>query len=274
MNVQVAGLDLNDPGADNAAEAAPHAHPWSTLSREISMTKSIVFVEDDSVIRENYAEVLSEEGYSVRTYGDRHSALLGLHAGLPDLVILDISLGEERDAGYELCREIRKISNQVPIIFLTSHDRDVDRISGMRLGGDDYLIKDVSLDYLVVRIESILRRFETLRSEGNKSAAENTHILRRGELTIDTEKNVVTWKGQLVEMSLTQFSILQELAIRPGQTKSCSKLMSAAKIVVEPNTIAAHIKGLRKKFRMVDPDFDLLRTEYGNGYRWADYCMN
>ncbi len=232
------------------------------------MSPRILFVEDDPVIRENYADALEEEGFVVEAYADRPSALLRIKEQLPDLALLDISLGRERDAGFQLCQDIRKLSETIPVVFLTSHERDIDKISGMRLGADDYLLKDISLDYLVVRIDAMLKRIEAVSSV--KEGGEDINIMRRGDLVVDTEGAQVWWRENVIDLSLTQFNILLELVLRPGQVKSASKLMSAANIVVEANTISAHIKAIRKQFKNIDTSFECLRTEYGHGYRWVD----
>lgn len=231
------------------------------------MQARIVFVEDDPVIRENYAEVLADEGFMVETFADRGPALARIEEFLPDLVLLDISLGHERDAGFQLCQAVRKISETVPIVFLTSHEKDIDKISGMRLGADDYLLKDISLDYLVVRIDALLKRFRAVKATAH---ADDIHHVRRGDLLMNTQTTQVRWRHCLVELSLTQFKILLELVLRPGLVKTPSMLMTAANIVVEANTISAHIKGIRKQFRLVDAEFNNLKTEYGRGYRWLE----
>ena len=235
------------------------------------MKKHIAFVEDDDVIRENYAEILAEEGFDVDAFSDRQAAMERFKEWLPDLVILDIGLGEERDAGFQLCTELRRLSAKIPIIFLTSHDSEMDKISGMRLGADDYLTKDTSIDYLVVRIETLFRRVESL-TQGESISPDQppAHRLVRGDLTIDMDRCVAYWKDSQVDLTLTQWWIVQELAIKPGNVKSHSKLMSTANIVVEPNTIAAHIKTIRNRFKAIDKDFDCIKTEYGIGYRWIN----
>lgn len=231
------------------------------------MAARIMFVEDDPVIRENYADALKGEGFIVETFVDRESATTRIKQQLPDLALLDISLGADREGGFRLCQEIRKLSETTPIVFLTSHEKDIDKISGMRLGADDYLVKNISLDFLVVKIDSLLKRLEAV---GSKTVEEEKEVLRRGDLVADLDSAQVWWKDELIELSLTQFNILAELIVKPGQVKSASKLMSAANIVVETNTISAHIKSIRKQFKVIDPDFDCLRTEYGHGYRWVD----
>lgn len=230
------------------------------------MPARIMFVEDDPVLRENYADALKNEGFIVETFFDRASASARLNEQLPDLALLDIALGSDREGGFELCQDIRRISDKTPIVFLTSHEKDADKISGMRLGADDYLVKDISLDYLVVRISSLLKRLEIVGSK----VEEEREVMRRGDLVVDVEGAQLWWKDELIELSLTQFNILVELVVKPGQVKSASKLMTAANIVVETNTISAHIKSIRKQFKVIDDSFDCLRTEYGHGYRWVD----
>ncbi|HRP95696.1 MAG TPA: response regulator [Rhodocyclaceae bacterium] len=224
----------------------------------------ILLVEDDELLRENFSELLRDEGFEVEACADSATTLKRFDQPLPDLVILDITLGKETDAGFRLCSELRKRSETIPIIFFTSHSSDFDKISGMRFGVDDYLTKDVSLDYLVVRIKTLLRRIETL--SGAKAEPENE--LRRGDLTINMHSLTARWKGTPLKLSLTQLWMLHALASHPGHVKSYEQLMNAAKITVEPNTIAAHIKNIRKIFQDVDSGFSAIRTERNMGYRW------
>lgn len=228
-------------------------------------TKRIVLVEDEDGIRENYAEMLSEEGFAVRAFADRASARAQLDQELPDLVILDIGLGDEYEGGIALYREIRELSSSVPIIFLTSHDSESDRIVGMGLDVDDYITKKTSIDYLIVRIQTLFRRIDEISAPGD-----DDRRIRRGDLTLDTEARAAYWKDDRVDISLNQYLMLQELAIRPGHVKSVGKLMVVANLVVEPNTIVANIKTIRKKFRDIDPSFDRIVSVYGKGYRWVN----
>ena len=239
------------------------------------MHKRVLFVEDDDVIRENYTELLTDEGFDIDACGDRQTALARAQSQQPDLALLDISLKQERDAGFQLCADLRRLLPRLPIIFLTSHDSEMDKISGIRLGADDYLTKDVSLDYLIVRMEALLRRFQTLTGEPLPPAAaepagrpESKLVL--GSLTIDRERLTARWRGQPVELTLTQLWITQALAELPGQVKTYGQLMRAANIVVEPNTITAHVNMIRNRFKAVDADFDCIKTERSVGYRWAD----
>lgn len=228
------------------------------------MSATIGFVEDDEVIRENYSEFLEGLGYRVRAFPDRKSALDSFRDALPDVAVLDVGLGSERDGGFQLCLALRGLSETLPIIFLTSHDAETDVISGLRLGADDYLSKQSSLDLLAVRIETLLRRYESVRS----AKSDGSRDLVVGDLRIDRERSLVYWKGQQVELTLTQLWMVEALARNLRSACSHSELMRAAQIVVEPNTIAAHVKTIRQNFRAVDPDFDAIRTERSLGYRW------
>jgi two-component system OmpR family response regulator len=196
---------------------------------------------------------------------DREAAMRYFATETPDLVLLDISLGHELEAGFEICRELRKQSDTLPIVFLTSHVSDFDKISGMRLGADDYLTKDINLDYLIVRIRALLNRVNSLRNH----ATDNTpNEVTRGDLKINLDQLSITWKSQRVELSLTQFWMVHSLVSHPGHVRSHAQLMEAASITVEPNTIAAHIKSIRDGFQKIDPDFRCIQTERGIGYRW------
>ena len=234
------------------------------------MRKRVFFVEDDDVIRENYAELLADAGFEIEAFGDHHAALACAQESIPDLALLDISMNDERDAGFQLCADLRRLSLELPIIFLSCHDSEYDKISGIRLGADDYLTKDTSLDYLIVRMEALLRRVQILtrKDTGQEREAENNLV--RGSLSIEHGKLAVYWQGQKVDLTLTQFRITQELAAYPNQVKSCAKLMKAADIFVEPNTITAHIKTIRDRFKAIDPGFEFIKTERGCGYRWVE----
>lgn len=224
------------------------------------MRRHIALIEDDEVILGNYADFLASLAFEVDRYATKAAALAGLASRPPEMVLLDISLNGERDAGFDICAEIRRRAPLLPIIFLTSHDAEVDKISGLRLGADDYITKDVSLEYLAVRIEALFRRRD----------AYGTSIIRSGEESIefDPQRSLVAWRSRQLELTLTQFWILQELCRAPGRTSSPTDLMRAAKLQVAPNTIAAHVKAIRDAFLRVDPGFDRIRTERGRGYRW------
>lgn len=232
------------------------------------MSRRIAYVEDKDDVREKYATALRDEGFDVTTYASRREALDALQQSLPDLALLDVSQAGDRDAGYHLCSEIRRMSGVIPIIFLTSRQSEVDKISGFRLGADDYISKDASIEYLVVRIEALLRRLEAIRETGTGDV--EVAATQRTGLQLDEQYSVAHWRGKHIDMPLTQFWILRELSLNPGKVRSHRELMKAASLMVEPNTIAAHVKSIRRAFSTEDPAFNCIRTERGRGYRWVE----
>jgi len=227
------------------------------------MPKLIAIVEDDEAIRQNYAAALSRHGYRVQGHGDRPTALAAFALHMPDLVIIDINLGEEVEGGFELCRELRARSASLPIIFLTARDSELDAISGLRLGADDYLTKTISVQHLAARVTALLRRVTAL---ANASLSEEQ--LERGSLTVFVDRLAAAWRGQPLNLTLTEFWLIHALAKFPGHVKSRQQLMDAASVVLDDNTITSHIKRIRRKFAAVDPDFNAIETVYGMGYRW------
>ncbi|MCP5146315.1 MAG: proteobacterial dedicated sortase system response regulator [Gammaproteobacteria bacterium] len=227
------------------------------------MARTVAIVEDEAAIRENYAEVLRRRGYQVGSYSGGASALQAFRNRLPDLVILDIALGDDYDQGFTLCRELRAMSATLPIIFLTARDSDIDVVTGLRLGADDYLTKDTSMPHLLARIAALFRRIEALGSAENEGAP-----LAAGDLRIDRVRFEVTWKAQPVPLTLTEFWIVHSLARRPGHVKNREQLMDEANVVVDTATITSHVKRIRRKFRELDPEFDSIEMIYGVGYRW------
>ncbi len=229
------------------------------------MKKQIALVEDEPALRDNYAAALSRQGYQVKSYVNRSSALHAFALHLPDLAIIDIGLEDEAEGGFDLCRELRAMSAEIPIIFLTARDSELDAVSGLRLGADDFLTKDVSLPHLAARVAALFRRIDALKRPGDAA-----QLLRRGALSIDGEKMQTTWKGSAVTLSLTEFWIVHALARHPGHVKNRQQLMDAASVVLDDNTITSQIKRVRRKFMELDPAFDAIQTVYGMGYRWVE----
>jgi two-component system OmpR family response regulator len=230
------------------------------------MSYTIALVEDDDLLRANYTKALEREGYRVSSYASRPQALAAFSRQLPDLAILDVMLQGEMEGGFELCRELRRQSPTIPIIFLTARDSDLDRVSGLRLGAWDYLTKNTTtLDFLPVRISALFKIVESLSTN---QATSGDHIFLAGKLKIHLERKQVFWQDKLIDLTLTEFWLLHSLAKIPGHVKSHDQLMEAANVVVTNNAITAHIRRIRDKFREVDPAFDAIRTEYGMGYRW------
>ena len=233
------------------------------------MQQRIAYVEDDAVIRKNYTEILRDEGFDVTAYSKKEDAITAFQKELPDLALLDVSLHGERDAGYQVCSELRRLSSELPIIFLTSHDGEIDKVSGLRLGADDYITKDASIDYIVIRIEALFRRLEAIRGAiGPNSADGSTSDTTPSDVQIDEVYSTVLWKGKKVDLPLTHYWIVRELCNHPGQVKNHRELMKACNIVVEPNTITAHVKAIRGVFTALDSNFNCIKTERGRGYRW------
>lgn len=227
------------------------------------MPKSIVIVEDDKDIRENYIDLFVRQGYAVKGYSDRQSAEVAFKGNLPDLVILDIGLDDEPDGGFDLCRQLRNQSPLLPIIFLTARDSDIDQVSGLRLGADDYLTKDISLHQLMARVSSLFRRVDAIRENSS-----NEKVITVSGLTLNMDRLEAKWQGDDLELTVTEIWILNSLVQHPGHVKSREQLMKAADTYVDGGTITSHIKRLRKKFLVVDSKFDLIESVYGAGYRW------
>jgi two-component system OmpR family response regulator len=227
------------------------------------MPRRIAIVEDDPVIRANYTDALKKHGYEVVAHAQRAEAFAALRSRLPDLALLDISLGDEPDGGFTLCRELRALSATLPIIFLSARDSDFDVVSGLRLGADDYVTKDTSLPHLLARVAALFRRADLAREP-----AQTEDVLARGPLTLDLKRFTVAWQGNPVDLTLTEFWLVHALAKFPGHVKNREQLMGEAHIVVDDSTITSHVKRLRRKFAALDPKFDCIDTVYGMGYRW------
>jgi two-component system OmpR family response regulator len=229
------------------------------------MQKRIAIVEDDQTIRANYSDALKRHGYDVAGYADRASAMAAFRLTLPDLAIIDIGLGDEIDGGFTLCRDLRALSNSLPIIFLSARDSDFDVVSGLRLGADDYVTKDVSMPHLTARIAALFRRLEAQRAP---SRAED--VLHRGDLVLDINRLSISWKQQEVILTVTEFWMIHALVKFVGHVKNRDQLMREAELTVDDNTITSHMKRIRKKFEVVDKQFDAIETVYGMGYRWRE----
>ncbi len=234
----------------------------------------IALVDDDRNILTSVSMTLEAEGYQVATYTDGASGLEGLTTDRPDLAILDIKM--PRMDGMELLRRLRQKSD-MPVIFLTSKDEEIDELFGLKMGADDFITKPFSQRLLVERVKAILRRVTPRDSSASSTPGDTNSqarpVLERGALVMDEERHTCSWKGQRVTLTVTEFLILQALALRPGVVKSRNSLMDAAyddQVYVDDRTIDSHIKRLRKKFKVVDDDFDMIETLYGVGYRFKE----
>ena len=227
------------------------------------MPKTIALVEDDAAIRENYLVALRAQGYKVNAFEDRPSATQAFNEALPDLAIIDIGLKEEMEGGFLLCQQLRGLSPTLPIIFFTARDNDVDTISGLRMGADDYLTKDISMAHLLARIAALFRRSDLM-----SAPVKQKDELRIGGLKVDASRMTVSWSGEPVALTVTEFWMLHALIKHPGHVKSRQQLMDESRMVVDDTTITSHIKRMRKKFIQLAPQFDHIDTVYGMGYRW------
>ncbi|MEZ9198175.1 proteobacterial dedicated sortase system response regulator [Shewanella sp. 10N.286.54.B9] len=225
--------------------------------------KRIAIVEDEAAIRENYKDVLQQQGYSVQAYANRLEAMRAFNTRLPDLAIIDIGLENEIDGGFTLCQSLRAMSSTLPIIFLTARDSDFDTVCGLRLGADDYLSKEVSFPHLIARLAALFRR-----SELKDASSDNSPLIDHGLLSIDINRMQVYWNKHHIELTVTEFWMVHALARRPGHVRQRQELMQEAKIFVDDSTITSHVKRIRKKFIAQDPQFDCIDTVYGMGYRW------
>ncbi len=229
---------------------------------------TVALVDDDRNILTSVSIALEAEGYRTMTYSDGASALDGFKTSPPDLAILDIKM--PRMDGMELLRRLRQKSD-VPVIFLTSKDEEIDELFGLKMGADDFIRKPFSQRLLVERVKTLLRR--SISKDGANPKEAGAKVLERGQLRMDPERHICTWKSEVVTLTVTEFLILQALATRPGVVKSRDALMDAAyddQVYVDDRTIDSHVKRLRKKFKSVDEAFDMIETLYGVGYRFKE----
>lgn len=229
------------------------------------MARSVAIVEDEPALQANYRDALERHGYLVSTYDNRIDAISAFEQTLPELAIIDVGLGDEIEGGFDLCRQLRAMAPQLPIIFLTARDSELDTISGLRLGADDYLTKDITLAHLVARVVALFRRIDAFtKSDGPGD------VIHTGKLSIDRERMTTIWDGQPVALSVTELWMVYALARHPGHVKTRQQLMDAASVVLDDATVTSHIKRIRKKFQSVDSNFDWIETAYGMGYRWLN----
>ena len=229
---------------------------------------SIALVDDERSITSSLRLALEAEGYKVRTYNDGASALEALAEEPVDIAVIDIKM--PKMDGMELLRRIRQKSD-MPVIFLTSKLEEIDELFGLKMGADDYISKPFSQRLVVERVKAVLRR--TQAKDGQPTAVEAARLLERGKLKLDPERHTCHWDNKPVTLTVTEFLILQALAMRPGVVKTRDALMDAAyddQVYVDDRTIDSHIKRLRKKFKQVDDDFDVIETLYGVGYRFKE----
>lgn len=233
------------------------------------MAHTIALVDDDRNIITSVSILLESEGYKVRAYRDGEEGLNGIVSDPPDLVVLDIKM--PRMDGMEMLGQLRKDS-QIPVIFLTSKDDEIDELLGLRMGADDFIRKPFSQRLLLERIRVLIRRQDMMRKQVEGSNA-TEDVMHRGPLLLDAGRHLCAWKKEHVNLTVTEFLIVESLARHPGHVKSRDQLIDAAygeHIYVDDRTIDSHIKRVRKKFKLVDDDFNQIETLYGVGYRYRE----
>ncbi len=234
------------------------------------MATTIALVDDDRNILASLSVALQSEGFVTRLYPDGEAALKALVDNPPDLAVIDIKM--PRMDGMELLRRLRERSD-FPILFLTSKDEELDEALGLAMGADDYITKPFSQRLLIARIRAVLRRTEMRARPPAEEDEEAPAEIVRGRLRMDPARHRVSWDGDNVTLTVTEFMILEALAQRPGVVKSRNQLMDIAyqdDIYVDDRTIDSHIKRMRRKFRQVDNSFKAIETLYGVGYRFGE----
>ena len=228
------------------------------------MNEKIILIDDDNNILTSVSVALKAEGWEVETHNDSEQGLIALQRDTPDIAILDIKM--PKLDGMEVLKKLRE-TNDVPVIFLTSKDDEVDEAIGLRMGADDYITKPFSQKLLIERIRAVLRRSTFKYNDVSDK------LIQRNELSLDPDRHLCKWKGEEIRLTVTEFLILYSLAQRPGLVKNRDQLIDTAygeTIYVDDRTIDSHIKRMRRKFRVYDKDFDHIETLYGVGYRYRD----
>ncbi|MBR1945055.1 MAG: response regulator transcription factor [Alphaproteobacteria bacterium] len=233
------------------------------------MENKIALIDDDQNILTSVSMLLEEEGYEVLTYNDGLSGLQGVLKEQVSLVVLDIKM--PRMDGLETLQELRKKSN-VPVIFLTSKEDEIDELCGLRMGADDYIKKPFSPNLLIARIKVLLRRSDPIINKDSDEAREDV-VLKRGALEMNKTRHLCLWKDQPVDLTITEFLMLYSLIEKTGIVKTRDQLIDSAygtNVYIDDRTVDSHIKRLRKKFKDIDQDFSCIETLYGVGYRYRE----
>ena len=228
------------------------------------MSEKIILIDDDSNILMSVSLSLRAEGWEVETFTDSEKGLIALQRNKPDIAILDIKM--PRLDGMQVLQKLRNFSD-LPVIFLTSKDDELDEAIGLRMGADDYITKPFSQKLLIERIRAVLRRGSL------KDSNQSSQLIKRGDLSLDPDRHLCKWKEDEIRLTVTEFLILHSLALRPGLVKNRDQLIDIAygeTIYVDDRTIDSHIKRMRRKFRFIDKEFDSIETLYGVGYRYRD----
>jgi two-component system OmpR family response regulator len=262
-------LTTKDPQAISRDDSSYSVLRSAVMAKpvDIEAPRRVLLVEDDEILRANYGMLLSAHRLSVTACATKSAAIAAFDSDIFHVVVLDVTLGSDYEAGFDLCQRFREKRKTVPIIFLTERDEDADRISGLRLGADDYLSKTISAAYLVARINALIRRIDTLM-QGVVELSGSPKQEPNCPLRIDDRLSCAFWKGAPLDLSLTQFWILKDLFVHEGQVRSTTELMRSAHITVQPNTVVVHIKAIREEIQKITSAFHCIKSERARGYRW------
>ena len=222
------------------------------------MQELILVVDDEPKVARLARDYLEKNGFRVLTAADGQSALTIARREKPDLVILDLMLPQID--GREVCRMLRRESD-VPIIMLTALSEEIDQITGLEIGADDYITKPFSVRALVARVRALLRR--------TRGDVKTPSVVRAGSLEIDSERHLVTFKGNPIKLTPNEFKLLQMLTSRPGQTLTREQLLDDLHGAASSmdRSVDSHIKNLRKKLEAASGEH-MIETIYGIGYRF------
>ena len=223
---------------------------------------NLLVVEDEVRVADFIQRGLRAEGWTVSVAPDGETALALMAGGDFDVVVLDLMLPGK--SGQQICRQLRRQGDHTPVLMLSALDDVDDRVAGLRLGADDYLTKNISLDHLMARVAALFRRVDAL-----EAAPAQEETLERGDLTLDTARLMARWKGEPVPLTVTEFWVVHSLAEHPGHVRNRDQLMAAASTVLDDSSVTSQIKRVRAKFTALDPNFAEIETVYGMGYRWV-----
>ena len=235
-----------------------------------NMKNNVFLIDDDKNILTSVSILLETEGFNVKTFSDGESGLKAILKNSPDVAIVDIKM--PRLDGIELLKKLRKTS-QLPVIFLTSKDTEIDELLGLKIGADDYITKPFSQKILIERIRILIKRGQ-IENSIEKNKLDNKNSLKIGNIFLDTEKYMCKWKNKSVNLTVTEFLLIKSLVTNIGAVKSRDQLIVAAfgeeKENIDDRAIDHHFKRIRKKFKNADNNFHSIITVYGGGYKFSE----
>jgi two-component system, OmpR family, response regulator len=255
--------------SQDAANSGSFHNAAEVIAPDLASMRRVLLVENDEILRRNYKALLSAHGFEVRTCATKSDAIVAFNQERFDVIIFDVTLNVDYETDLSICQVFRERQRMMPIIVLTEHEERPNTVKGVLSGADDYLSKTTSTAFLVARINALIGRMEALTSGASDSENE-TSAEGGSHLHIDERLSRAYWLRSMLDLSLTQFWILQDLFEHHGEVRSTVSLMRAANISVQPNTIVVHIKAIRKAIQKITPDFACIKSERAGGYRWIE----